>query len=254
MMTQAFWLWVYVAAMAAGAILFFAWSRQPRGVPHYEYTLAMIIPIWSGLAYMAMAFGQGIILVDDREVYLARYIDWVVTTPLLLWLLASTAMFYRRPDKTLIGGLMFIDAVMILSGLMADVTSDEGIQWLWYIIGCVCLALIFWIAWGPLRRIAYDQSAALGSTYTRVAAFLSVLWVGYPLVWALGPSGIGLLDRTTDVMLFVLLPIVSKVGFSIFDLMHLRRLGDEEPSHSAGMHTHGTAYPPRDNRREAHNA
>lgn len=254
MLTQSFWLWVYVAAMASGAILFFAWSRQPRGVPHYEYTIAMIIPIWSGLAYMAMALGQGIIEVGEREVYLPRYIDWVVTTPLLLWLLASTAMFYRKLDKTLIGGLMFIDVVMIVSGLLADLTADEDITWLWYTIGCVCLALIFWIAWGPLRRIARDQSADLGRTYTRVAAFLSVLWVGYPLVWALGPSGAGVIDRYTDVLLFVLLPILSKVGFSIVDLLHLRRLGAAEPSHSAGMHSHGTAYPPRAERRDTRHA
>jgi bacteriorhodopsin len=237
------WLWLYVACMAGGALLFFRWSRQPKGVPHYEYTIAMVIPIWSGLAYTAMALGQGSLIVDGREVYVARYVDWIVTTPLLLWALASTAMFYRRLDKALIGGLMFTDAVMILSGLAADLTQDPPIKWFWYSIGCICLAIILWITWGPLRRIAHDQPHGLGKAYTKAAAYLSLLWLGYPLVWALGPSGLGILDSATDTMLFVFLPILSKVGFSILDLHELRKLGSREPSHSAGSHSHGTAYP-----------
>jgi bacteriorhodopsin len=153
-MEQVFWLWFYVACMAAGALLFFRWSRQPSGVPHYEYTIAMIIPIWSGLAYTAMALGQGSITLDGREIYIARYGDWIVTTPLLLWALASTAMFYRRLDKALIGGLMFTDVVMILCGLIADLTADPAVKWFWYLLGCICLLIILWITWGPLRRIA----------------------------------------------------------------------------------------------------
>lgn len=244
-MTDSAWLWLYVASMAAGALLFFVWGRRPSGVPQYEYTNAMIIPIWSGLAYMAMALGQGTIETVGGTVYYARYIDWLVTTPLLLWALASTAMFYRPLDPALIAGLMFIDVVMILSGLIADLTPEPGIKWLWYINGCVCLALIVWIVWGPLRRIAFDQKRELGTAYVKVAAMLTVLWIGYPTIWALGPSGIGLFGRETDIALFVLLPILSKVGFSIVDLHELRRLGAHEPSHSSGSHSHGTAYPPR---------
>lgn len=44
------------------------------------------------------------------------------------------------------------------------------------------------------------------------------------LIWALGPSGVGLFGRATDVALFVILPIFSKVGFSIYDLYELRKL------------------------------
>ncbi|TCD04787.1 lactococcin [Erythrobacteraceae bacterium CFH 75059] len=230
-MAEAGWLWIYVAAMAAGAAVIIAWSRDPRGVPHYEYAAAAFIPIWSGLAYMASAMGQGILLVDGREVYLTRYIDWVVTTPLLLATLAWTAMFTVRKHASLIITIMGADVIMILSGLMADLTVDETIRWVWYAVGCVCLGIIFFVTWGPFRRIAFTQGETVGSTYVRVATFLSVMWVGYPLVWALGPSGIGLLGSTTDVALFVILPILSKVGFSLYDLASLRRLAQAVPAH-----------------------
>lgn len=235
-MTETAWLWFYVACMAAGSIAIMAMSRDPRGVPHYEYAAAAFIPVWSGLAYMAMALGQGIVEIDGREVYVARYADWIVTTPLLLAGLAWTAMFYVRKHVSLIITLMGADVVMILSGLFADLTDREPVKWLWYLIGCVCLGIIFWVAWVPLRRIADEQGPELGATYRRVATFLGVLWVGYPLIWALGPSGIGALGDTTSVALFVLLPIVSKVGFSLYDLSELRTLGSERPSPSAATH------------------
>ena len=34
--------WLYVIVMAAGAITFVVMSRNPRGVPHYEYLIATV--------------------------------------------------------------------------------------------------------------------------------------------------------------------------------------------------------------------
>ena len=231
--TQSLWLWFYVACMAAGSITIMMWSRNPKGVPHYEYAAAAFIPIWSGLAYMSMALGQGVIEVNGREVFVARYADWIVTTPLLLAGLAWTAMFYTRKHASLIVTLLGADVIMILSGLFADLTSYEPIKWLWYLIGCICLAIIFWVAWGPLRRIADEQGSEVGQVYRRVATVLVVLWLGYPTIWALSSSGLGVLGNTATVALFVLLPIVSKVGFSLYDLSELRNMGAKRPAPSA---------------------
>ena len=228
-MTEAAWLWFYVVCMAAGALLFFVWSRNPKGVPHYEYAVAIVISVWSGLAYAAMAFDQGIIEIAGRDVCLARYLDWIVTTPLILFLLASTGMFFRPLDKTTIGTLIGLDVIMIVSGLFADLTVREPIQWFWYLVGCVCLLLILSIIWGRVRREAYAHNADIGKAYTRVATYFTVLWFCYPLVWALGPSGIGLLGSQTEVALFVILPVLSKVGFSIYDLYELRKLAPRYP-------------------------
>ena len=41
--------------MAIGALYFASLGTKPRGVPKQEYLVAIFIPVWSGLAYMAMA-------------------------------------------------------------------------------------------------------------------------------------------------------------------------------------------------------
>ena len=235
-MTETNWHWFYVACMVAGALLFKMWSRDPKRVPQYEYAVAIFIPVWSGLAYTAMALDMGTIEVAGRTVYLARYLDWVVTTPLLLFALGSTGMFFRPLDKTTLATLMGLDVIMILSGLFADLAGEGLQQWFWYITGCVCLVLILSILWGRVRREAFAHNEEIGKAYTRLTTYFTALWFGYPLVWLLGPSGVGLLE--SDVALFVILPIFSKVGFSIYDLHELRKLApkypefDEEDPHS----------------------
>ena len=225
------WLVAYIVAMLAGVALFFSWSRDPRGVPPDEYAVAMLIPIWSALAYFANTLGWGTVEVGGETVHLYRYADWIVTTPLLLWALFSTAYFYRPFEWTLFIGLVFADIVMILCGLFGDLATDTGVKWVFYSVGVGALMTMIAIVWGKMRRVAHAQSPELGRAYTKVAAFLSVAWVGYPLIWALGPMGAGLLGHAPTTALFVVLPILSKVGFSIFDLHELRKLGRVRPGH-----------------------
>jgi len=214
---------IYVAAMAAGALLFTAWAFNPRGVPRYEYAVAIFIPVWSGLAYLAMTFDQGKIQIDNQTTHYARYLDWVVTTPLLLLALAFTAMHYVPKNKTLIAGLMGADVVMVLCGLIADL-SLTPLRYMWYGLGVGAFLVVLWLIWSPLRAIANTQGPDLARVFSRVAGLLTVLWIAYPTVWLLGPSGLGLLNQTIDTALFVFVPIISKVGWSFFDLRELRAL------------------------------
>ena len=217
---------VYVIAMTLGALTFALMSRRPRGVPGYEYLIAFIIPVWSGAAYLAMVFGQGKTEAFGQVAHWARYVDWVVTTPLLLLALAFTALHEhadKRRHTTLVAGLLAADVFMILTGLVADL-SPYPLRYLWYLLGCAALVVVLSIVWGPLRRVAEASSPELGRVYRRVAGLLAVLWIGYPLFWILGPSGVRLIEQSTETALFVVWPILSKVGWSLFDLTSLRAL------------------------------
>ncbi|WP_226584087.1 bacteriorhodopsin [Halobacillus litoralis] len=216
--------YLYSLIMLAGALYFYYLSRRPKGVPTYEYFLAITIPLWSGAAYLAIAFGQGVLKQSERTVYFARYLDWVVTTPLLLLALGLTAMIYvDKKNKTLLVTLVSLDVFMILTGLIADF-STGFIKYIWYTLGVIALLLILYIVWFPLRRIADTFGHKLSVHYRRCAAYLTCFWVLYPTAWLLGPSGVGLTQDMVDVAAFIILPIFSKVGFSILDLHGLRRL------------------------------
>lgn len=222
-------LWSYVAVMAAGAALFVAWSRDPRGVPRLEYAVATAIPLWSGFWYAVMALGGGQTEVAGQTTYWARYADWLVSTPLLLVALSLTAM-HALPKKRwdLVAALVVADVFMITCGLLADLQEDRTARYAFYAAGVVALLTIFYLVAVPLRRVALQQPPEMAAVHKEVAVLLAVLWTGYPVIWLLGPSGVGVFGDSTDTALFVLLPILSKVGWSIVDLGRLRGLASRD--------------------------
>ena len=221
---QATFHWIYVAAMAIGALYFISLGTNQSGVPKYEYLVASFIPIWSGLAYMAMALGQGKVEVACQITHYARYIDWIVTTPLLLLALSWTAMYYIAKDWTLIGSLMGTQAIVVVTGLVADLSTVDWMRYLWYACGVAAFSIVLWGIWLPLRAKTRGQGVELSKLYDKLVTYFTVLWISYPITWLIGPSGLGWVNQTIETLLFCVLPFFSKVGFSYLDLNGLRRL------------------------------
>ncbi|NDJ17373.1 bacteriorhodopsin [Myxacorys almedinensis] len=232
---QSIFHWLYIAGMSIGAIYFAILGRNPRGLPKLEYFVATFIPIWSGLMYLLMVLPtsgngleQGKIEVAGQITHFARYGDWLITTPLLLLALSWTAMYHQSDkDWTLTFSLMATQVVVVISGLIADLSDVPWVRYLWYTIGCVAFLVVMWGIWVPLRAKTRGN-AELSSFYKGLTTFFTITWVCYPIIWILGPSGIRLFDQNVDTFLFCLVPFFSKVVFSFLDLNGLRSLGHRE--------------------------
>lgn len=232
---QSLWHWLYIGGMSIGAIYFALLGRNPRGLPRLEYFVATLIPIWSGLAYLSMALPgggeleQGKLAVAGQITHFARYADWVVTTPLLLLALSWTAMHqHSHKDWTLTFSLMATQVIVVLTGLIADLSTIPWVRYLWYTVGVVAFAIVLWGIWGPLRAKTREPEASpeLAQFYDNLTTFFTATWVLYPIIWILGPSGFRVFDQNWDTFLFCLVPFFSKVVFSYLDLNGLRSLGD----------------------------
>ncbi len=215
--------WIYVLVMLLGSLTVLYLSRNPKKVPKIEYFIAFIIPIWSALAYMAIALGQGTTKVSNQITFYARYIDWIITTPLLLISLCLVAMYYVKKDKVLILSIVSADIIMVLGGLIADLSEGTN-RYIWYFIGIIGFLISLWIIWIPLRKLANSQGQKLGKVYSQLAAYLTLFWIGYPTVWILGPSGLSIVSQQIDTYAFIILPMFSKVGFGLLSLYLLRKL------------------------------
>lgn len=215
--------WFYVAVMFGSAIAFQLQARRPKMVPSYKYLIHTFVAVWSGLAYAALAMGQGQTQVGENTVYYARYIDWVVTTPLLLLSLNLTGKYTISIEGTLTGALLGSQAIMIITGLIAELSPGDQ-KWFWYLAGCVALLVVLYIFWNPLLAKARSQGPEIERVYRKSALFLTIQWLAYPTVWAIGSMGLDLLEKTTTTVLFIILPIISKAGFGFFNLFLLRRL------------------------------
>lgn len=215
--------WVYVTIMFGSALFFQFMARDHQLVPGYKYLIHTFIVVWSGLAYAAIAFGKGQTLYDGTIVYYARYIDWVVSTPLLLLSLNLTGKYSISMQGTVTAALLGSQVIMIITGLVAELSTGTA-QWFFYAAGCVALAVVLYIIWSPLYQKASSQGDAIRYVYRKSALFLTIQWLAYPLIWMLGAPGLGMLDKEGTTVFFIILPIISKAGFGFYNLSLLRSL------------------------------
>lgn len=235
--------WVYVALLVISGIAFYVMSKDRRGIPYHKFTIHMFIVIWSALAYSALALNQGTVEFQGQKVHFARYIDWVVTTPLLLLSLSLTGKLTTRNEGWLIATLMGTQAIMIITGLIAELSADPTRQYFWYTLGCIALLVVFYIFWGPLYAIAKTQGEGIERVYKASAIFLTVQWLLYPLVWIIGQPGMKLIGPFATTVLFLILPLVSKAGFGFFNLTKLRSLDEAFKPKPKPPHPYEPRYP-----------
>jgi sensory rhodopsin len=176
--------------------------------------LLVAIPGIAVVAYGLMALGFGAIQTEGHTVYVIRYVDWLLTTPinvLYLGLLAGAA----RDD---IAKLVGLQALTIVFGFAGAVTASP-LSYGLFTLGAACFAGVVYLLY---RDVAEAATATLSdledSLYETLRNFLVVLWLVYPVVWLLGQAGIGILDVETASLVITYLDVVTKVGFGLIAL------------------------------------
>ncbi|ERG95941.1 bacteriorhodopsin [Haloquadratum walsbyi] len=215
--SEATWLWVGFIGMLLGTVYF---AVQGRGSTDPEqqtyYIITTIIPAIAAAAYLAMATGLGVISMPIRgaagvDIYWARYADWLLTTPLLIIDLALVAGVRKR----MIYKLLVIDVIMILGGLAGSMMQQGAvIRIAWWAVSTAAFIILLYYLLGEFSRRARNRSTATGVVFRRLRNITLGLWALYPLVWILGTGGgFGMITITTEIMLYVVLDIGTKVGF-----------------------------------------
>ena len=227
------WLWVGFYAMAIGtALIYLIGSTLKQNQKHHAY-LAMIITTIAALAYYAMANGQGVFLINGKEIFVSRYIDWLLTTPLLLlslWLIAFPA---KEASKTrekigLFSTVIFADIVMVVTGLFASMSSNPNNNKFWFVISFIAFLVIIVQMYGPVRKQAKALGASGNMFFNKMLNYLMFLWLFYPLVWLLGTSGRDKIHLGAETSLYVILDISAKVFFGLILVMNLKGIKNIE--------------------------
>lgn len=135
--------WAVTAIMIVSTLGFLGLAvTRPRNNRIFHYITAAVVMV-AAIAYYSMAshLGWTPVVVEfvrthpevsgaTREIFYVRYIDWVITTPLLLLDLLLTAAL---PWTTILW-VIFIDLVMIISGLVGALTPTSY-KWGYFFFG-----------------------------------------------------------------------------------------------------------------------
>ena len=228
------WFAFGAVAFAAGFVALMALRRsKPTDTPperrdtvqretreeENDRVIHSLVVLVAGSAYLLMGTGGGRKRGPDHTIYWARYADWAITTPLLLLSLALTALGSPFRRTALVGGLLATDLYMIGTGYLADKPArDDPRKWAWYGMSSAAFAGLYYLLWGPLRDEARKTGPEALDVYGRNAAFLSLVWLGYPLNFLAGPEGTGTIDEETSTAVYAGLDVTAKVLFGLYSL------------------------------------
>lgn len=222
-------LWVVCVLMGISSLAFYALAARVPVQKRLFHFITSLITTVAFLSYFAMATGDGIGLhtisvtensshtiteITRRQIYWARYVDWALTTPLLLL------------DLSLLAGLsgysilvtIVADVVMILTGLFAAYARFEGQKWGWYTIACLSyLTIIYQLAYKGRTAVA-DKDNQTRRFFGVLSLFTLVIWTIYPVVWAFS-DGARITTVDGGIIAYAVLDLLAKPIFGFWLLV-----------------------------------
>ena len=207
-MNHTIWLWIGAVGMVLGTLPpLWRFVTDPENRPYYAL-LAAVTGI-AAVAYVVMALGLGSLRVGGEEIVAARYVDWLLTTPLMVLYLGLLGRCGTRLYAALVGA----DVVVILGGVAADVLDGVAAAAAFGVATLAFCVLVYLLLVTVPRRVALREECVV--TFTKLRNLTVVLWSLYPVVWLLSGSGFGLLLPATENVVVVYLDFISKVGFVV---------------------------------------
>lgn len=212
---------VFAGIFVAGAVGLFLASRLYAESLRSVFGWAVFVPVVAGLAYFFIGQGYGMVEINGNAVNGVRYLDWLITTPTLMYLL-TYAMFSKPSQRrqAFTRWSVLIVFVIIL-GFVAEILTGS-LKIAAFMLSSALYGAVLYLVIDRLRAIRSagisDQRRFLASL---MAWIILILWTVYPLIWLAGPSGVAYLSLEAATISFGLLDVLTKFGFALILLQYL---------------------------------
>ena len=138
-----------------------------------------------------------------------RYVDWLLTVPLLLVEVIAVLALTKAVSSSLITRLVPASAAMIALGYPGEISTDDGTKILWGVLSTIPFLYILYVLFVELGKSLDRQPAGVAATVGRLRWLLLATWGVYPISY-LFP----LLNITgTDAFLY------RQIGYTVADVL-----------------------------------
>lgn len=220
----------FTFATMAAATLFF-WLGRAQVAPPYKtaMTITGLVTFIAAYHYFrifqsweaAFVYVDGTLQVTGIPFNNAyRYVDWLLTVPLLLIELILVMNLSRSETISKGVRLGILAALMIALGYPGEVADSSGARLLWGVLSMIpFLWILYELFFGLREAIANQPESARG--LVSAARWVTVLsWSFYPLVYFGGLAGLGGPTSTTVIEVgYSVADIVAKAGFGVLIYM-----------------------------------
>ncbi|KAI8962845.1 family A G protein-coupled receptor-like protein [Daldinia sp. FL1419] len=244
-------LGVVCVLMGLSSLAFYFMAMRVPVQKRLFHVITALVTTFGFLSYYAMATGDGItshpyvserskhgavIEIVHRDVYWARYVDWSLTTPLLLLDLCLLAGV--NGASILIA--MVSDLIMILAGLFAAFARDEASGWGWYAIACIAyLNVVYQVGYKGRHAISARDNKTR-TFFAAISLFTLLLWTAYPVVWGIA-DGARRVNVDGEIIAYAVLDVLAKGVFGFWLLLTHNNIPRMSPAVD-GFWSHGIPH------------
>lgn len=138
-----------------------------------------------------------------------RYVDWLLTVPLLLVELIVVLSLARKLQSSLLARLIPASALMIALGYPGEVGNDDNLRFIFGGLSTLPFLYILYVLFIELTRSLDRQPAAVRGTVSRMRILLFATWGVYPIAYLFPLLGFDGADAW----------VLKQAGYSIADIL-----------------------------------
>jgi bacteriorhodopsin len=223
--TKSSFLLVFIAFAACA--LFLALERDR--VPERFRTTLRVSVVYLAIAsvnyfYMKDVYAAGTAAGVSHFPTQYRYVDWILTTPLML-IKFPLVLGVGRKGTSFMTRLVLLDLAMISSGWAGEVSAAPAVHHGMFLVGCFAWLFILVSLFTALGNLPDRLGPAARSGVRTMGLFVLVGWAIYPLGY-FSPI-LGVPDDVRE-LVYNVADLVNKVGLCLVVYVMAKRTGGEE--------------------------
>jgi len=138
-----------------------------------------------------------------------RYVDWLLTVPLLLFETIAVLALARSVRKNLMLKLIPASVLMIVLGYPGEIATDNLARGIWGALSTIPFLYILYILWVELSKSMKTQPNQVRKDLNGLRLLLLATWGVYPIAYLLPQLGI----ESADAFVW------RQVGYSVADVL-----------------------------------
>ena len=159
-----------------------------------------------------------------------RYVDWLLTVPLLLVELIAVLALARHIQRSLLMRLIPAAALMIILGYPGEISSDNTVRTIFGILSTLPFLYILYVLFVELTKSLDRQPVSVRKMIGNLRWLLLLSWGVYPIAYALPMLNISGADAWVGKQIgYSVADIVAKAiyGLIIFQIARIKSLEDD---------------------------
>ena len=221
----------FVGYISMGAAFVFFMSERNSVAPEYRTTMT-ISALIVGIAAFHYYYMRGV-YVDTQVVSTEyRYMDWIITVPLMALKFPSLVGKDAITDKTFAGlgftGICFVGAIIMIGfGYLGESNiMDETIALLLGGMGWAMILVATGLPFGLFDGLGVDNSKIKEEVKWSTDAlrtFILVGWIIYPIGYLFNENTYGMGDEEIMGVLYNIADMINKIGFGVVAWMGAKK-------------------------------